>query len=126
MAFKRGVQSDGSWRAYAGDRNRVPWRFTADGALRDLTGCTISAQVRVKDTDLAVAITARVEMTDPAAGVVHISWDGEEVRALLAGQPTWKGVYDVQVLEAGQALPDTVHRGDWYAQMDVTREEVQP
>ena len=124
MVFRRGVQSDGTWWVYAGDENREYCSFLAGGNLWDLTGCTIEAQARKVDTDPVAAITAVVEMTDPANGRVHISWDGEDVRTLLAGQSTWEGVYDIQVLEAGRTQPRTVVRAVWHAQMDVTRADV--
>jgi hypothetical protein len=121
MTFKKGVQPDGSWWVYAGDRNRVRWEFTGAAPV-DLTGTVITAQARKADTDPLPALVALVEMTDPAGGLVHISWDGDDVRALLAGASSWEGEYDIQVLPPGQALPDTVHRAVMRAQMDVTRE----
>lgn len=123
MVFRRGVQADGSWWLYAGDANREMWTFTAGGVLADITGWVITAQARKQDTDPAAALTAVVEMTDPVNGLAHISWDGEQVRAVLAGASSWEGVFDIQVLPPGQVLPETVHRGAVRAQMDVTRED---
>lgn len=117
--FRRGVQYDGTWYLYAGDSNRERVEFTTGGAPWDLTGAEISAQARVADTDPAAALTAVVEMSDPAEGVIHISWDGEAVRALLADTPEWSGVYDIQVVQGG--ITTTPIRAAMKALMDVTR-----
>jgi hypothetical protein len=117
--FQRGVQYDGTWAVYAGDSNRERVEFTAGGVPWDLTGAVVTAQARKVDTDPLVALEAVVEMTDPLFGVVHLSWDGEAVRALLAGSSTWDGVYDIQVAQAG--VTSTLMRGRMKAMMDVTR-----
>jgi hypothetical protein len=122
MAFKRGVQPNGSLYLYAGDRNLEQLAFTAGGAPWDLTGSVISAQARRVDTDAdPPALEATITALDPTAGSYTMEWDGDDVRVLLDGQSTWNGVWDVQILEAGQTLPVTVHRSSVVAQMDVTR-----
>ena len=109
------------WKVYAGDRNEAQFVFTAGGAPWDLTGADISAQARLRDIDPAVALTATTVWVDAAGGLATVGWDGEEVRALLAGATHWQGVWDFQVLEAGQTLPKTMLRGKFTAIYDVTR-----
>lgn len=112
-----------SWRVYAGDSNRQTFTFHATpGVPWDLTGAELQAQARASSTDVAVAVEAVCTITDATAGLVTVEWDGEEVRALLAGAEEWAGVWDLQILEAGQTLPVTLLVGAWTATMDVTRD----
>lgn len=122
MAFKWGVQADGSWNLYAGDWNRVRWELVGEAPV-DITGCVITCQARKVDTG-PLAMTAVVEMTDPPAGVFHIAWDGEEVRAVLEGKSAWEGLYDIQIQWPQEPGPRTRHRAPLRAQMDITRDEV--
>jgi hypothetical protein len=121
MAYLRGVQPDGSWHVYAGDHNSVRWRFVAGGAPWDLTGTTVEAHARRRDTDVDPALVADVTVIDGPTGVVDIAWDGEAVRALLDGVSSWEGVYDMQLTAAGDVLADTMIRAKMRAFMDVTR-----
>lgn len=106
---------------YAGDRNQVRLELMADGSPWALDGAVLTAQARLTAVAQEVALEATVVDADPARGMFDISWDGEAVRDLLAGEDRWQGVWDLQVLEQGQTLPVTVLRGAIEARMDVTR-----
>ena len=106
MAFKKGVQPDGSWFVYAGDANSVSWNLIAAGSPWNLTGATVEAHARKVDTDSVPALVAECVVVAPLAGTVRISWDGESVRTLLAGTSSWSGVYDIQVTMTG-GKPET-------------------
>ena len=122
-AFKRGVQHDGTWYVVAGDSNRERVEFVAGGLPWDITGAVIAAEARASVTAPGPpALTAVVEMTDPPAGVAHISWDGEAVRAVLAGDAEWSGVYDIEIMQGGEV--STPWQRPMRALMDVTREDL--
>lgn len=105
----------------AGDRNLLTVELTTDGAPWDLTGAEVTAQARATAADADPALVATVTPLDPAAGRFEISWDGEEVRTLLGTETTWQGVWDLQVLEVGQTLAETVAAGSLSCELDVTR-----
>lgn len=109
------------WSVYVGDSNEELFEFLTDGVPWDLTGAVVTAQARVTAPDPAIAVTATVAPVDPTIGTYHVSWDGEALRTLLAGAETWKGTWDLQVLEAGKTLPRTLLRGAFLATHDVTR-----
>ena len=95
-----------------------------DGDPWDLTGATVTAQARRTATDPVVALTASVTPVDAAQGIFAVSWDGNAVRALLDGEASWQGMWDLDVLEAGRAADGesvTVADGAVLAEMDVTR-----
>lgn len=111
-----------SWKVYAGDRNAQQLAlFATEGVPWDVTGCTFEAQARAKADDPTVALQADVTIDDAAGGLITVAWDGEEVRALLSSQTSWSGVYDLQVIEVGQALPVTLFGGPFTATLDVTK-----
>lgn len=113
------------WKVYAGDSNREAYEFLADGMPWDLTGAVIAAQARAEAPDEEVAATAIVTVVDAALGRYTVEWDGEgELRALLAGQEEWAGVWDLEVLEAGETLPRSLLYGTFTVLMDVTRTAV--
>lgn len=112
-----------SWTVYAGDRNIQTFAFFAsEGIPWDITGATIRAQSRLTANDPVIAVEAVCEITDAADGIATVEWDGEAVRAILGVEETWEGVWDLQVIEAGQTLPVTLLYGSWTALMDVTRD----
>jgi hypothetical protein len=104
----------------AGDRNAITLTLTVDGQPLDLTGFTLAAQARTKITDADVALAAEVEVTDALAGVVALSWPGEDVRTLLGTSASWSGVWDLEVRSVG-VEPLTVVAGKIKAEADVTR-----
>ena len=112
-----------NWSLYAGDRNEKTVQVLRDGDGWDLTGATVAAQARRTANDPVVALTATVTPVDPAQGIFTISWDGNAVRALLAGEETWKGVWDLDILPAGgqDGSSETVADGEVVARMDVTK-----
>lgn len=105
----------------AGDRNVVTVELTSDGAPWDLTGAALRAQARKTATDADPALEAVVTAVDEAGGLFEVSWDGEEVRTLLGADVTWEGVWDLQVVEVGQTLAETVAAGKVTMVLDVTR-----
>jgi hypothetical protein len=114
------------WNIYAGDSNEERFEFLTSDDPWDITGCAIEAQARVTALDPVAALTATVTITDAVNGQVTVGWDGEAVRALLAGTDSWTGVWDLQITEVDALLPRTLLRGVMTARMDVTRVSVSP
>lgn len=104
----------------AGDRNLLALTLTEGNRPVDLSGLELTAQVRVKSTDLDAALTAVVTVTDASKGQADLRFPGDDVRDLLAGKASWKGVWDLQ-LGNGSGDPVTLVAGKWSAEMDVTR-----
>lgn len=105
----------------AGDRNTITVRILSGGVPLDLTGMTVSSQVRKAAIDAdPPSIEAECTVTDGPGGVASIHWPGDDVRGVLAGAANWAGVWDVQIA-AGAADPVTIAAGTWQADMDVTR-----
>ena len=109
---------------YAGDRNEITVRVLEDGYPMDLTGAQVNAQVRGAPSDAQPALTGTVTAVDESQGTYTIGFDGGEVRALLAGADTWRGVWDLDILPAGDTDGQsmTVAVGSVVAEMDVTRD----
>ena len=105
----------------AGDKNETTLQVLADGDPKDLTGAVVTAQARQQAIDAAPALTAPVTAVDEAKGVYTVAWDGEDVRALLAGEARWSGVWDLNVVETGDTLATTPCGGAVEALLDVTR-----
>lgn len=106
---------------YAGDRNHYELTFTAAGEVWDMTGAVVQAQARIRPNAVAAVLTATIEEVDASLGKWSMEWDGDAVRTVIGAGETWLGVWDLQVTEAGQALPMTLVKGGLRALMDVTR-----
>jgi hypothetical protein len=104
----------------AGDRNLIAAAATTEGVPVDLTGQVLSAQARKKAIDPVVALTAVVEVTDETGGTFTIRWPGEEVRTMLAGAASWKGVWDLQMAPGVDEDAITLCAGSFEAETDVT------
>ena len=106
----------------AGDRNLilVTVKTAKDGVPIDLTGQTITAQARTKNTDLDPVMTAVIEVLDAVNGELSLRWPGDQVTIALDGKPTWKGVWDLQA-DNGVEDPVTLCAGTLTAEQDVTR-----
>lgn len=87
----------------------------------DLTGMTITSQARTTAPDPVVMLTALVTPDDLAGGSFYLSWDGDEVRSVLAGAASWSGVWDCQLDDAGTVT--TIVAGKITCEMDVTRDD---
>lgn len=105
----------------AGDRNVLIMDLTSDGVPWDLTGAVLSAHARQAKSDPTPALEAVVQAVDESTGKYRLSWDGEEVRTVLGTAENWSGVWDLQVVEAGQILAETVAEGKLTCELDVTR-----
>ena len=81
----------------AGDKNQMTGTVTMKGDPVDLTGQSISAQARKRSTDVEVALSAVVTITDAAEGKFTMRWPGDDVAVLLADKATWSGVWDLQL-----------------------------
>lgn len=103
----------------AGDRNLINVRLSSGGAPLDITGATVTSQVRATPVD-AVALDAVVTVTNAAQGWLTVRWPGTAIRVLVAGQAKWVGVWDLQVQWPGDD-PLTILAGKFTAVMDVTR-----
>jgi hypothetical protein len=105
----------------AGDRNLVTVTLHQAGAPLDLTGLTLTSQVRKKATDVdPPALTADVTVIDAPAGKATVRWPGDDVRTLVNGAAKWAGVWDLQVASPPDD-PVTLVAGKWSAEADVTR-----
>lgn len=103
-----------------GDRNLMYVNVTSGGAVVDVTGMTFAAQARQKATDPdPAAITADIVVADGPTGRLAVQWPGDQVSALLNGNATWKGVWDLQ--QVLSPFPVTVVKGKFAAEQDVTR-----
>jgi hypothetical protein len=112
-----------NWVVYSGDKNTEVFSIESGDPV-DITGATIDAQARRSVLDPYVALVATVELTSPQAGSFEVSWDGEQVRDLLAGAERWEGVWDLQILMPDETLPRTLLRGDFVAVLDITRQDI--
>ena len=114
-------------RVRAGDQTTLTVTLLAGSAQTpwDLTGAVVSAQARAAPSDIAPALTADVTIIDASAGQVLLVWNGDDIHDLFADEAPdvdmWQGVWDMQVLPAGDPLPRTVVAGNFVAQRDVTR-----
>lgn len=103
----------------AGDRNLITWTIRSGGVAVDLTDKTVEAQARLTADDEA-ALSAVVVIVDAVNGTGTLRWPGDELRDLLAGETKFAGVWDMQIVTAGED-PLTVAAGVFLADMDVTR-----
>ena len=104
----------------AGDRNMIELTISYKGTPLNLTGYTLTAQVRKTAPDPVIALTAVINVVNAAAGVITISFPGQAVSDLLTGQAAWDGVWDLQ-LASGAGDPLTIAAGKLQAVQDVTR-----
>lgn len=104
----------------AGDRNLISMTIHSKGTPLDLTGKTITAQARATPTS-STALDSVVTIVDAAAGQLTIGWPGSAVETLLAGDATFKGVWDIQLSTPGEDDAVTLAAGKFTAVMDVTR-----
>lgn len=105
----------------AGDRNQVYMTLSLSGGMPvDLTGQTVTAQARKTHLDETEHLDAVISVIDAAAGRISVRWPGDDVRAVLAGQQKWTGVWDLQI-QAPPEDPVTVVEGKFGATYDVTR-----
>lgn len=105
---------------YAGDDTRIQVKVTEGDNPFNLTGYTATAQVRTKSTDDTPVINAQVTVPDAPGGVVMVHWLGADVRTILAGKASFKGVWDLQIAASGSDTR-TILKGTFEADMDVTR-----
>lgn len=106
---------------YVGDLNPVDIQITEDGVPVDCTDAVLTAQARATAPDSAIGIAATTAIVNEASGLFTIFWDGEDLRDLVNGEERWDGVWDLQILFSGKALPVTLLRGRFTAVHDVTR-----
>lgn len=107
-------------RVRAGDRNKFNVQLTDSRGPVNLTNTTIEAQARVTPVDTEIAVTAAITMIDATQGRFQLSWPGEDVRAILNGSDSWKGVWDLQMTPDGED-PQTLVAGQFTVESDVTR-----
>lgn len=104
----------------AGDLNLFTFHIHRNGTPVNLTGQEVTAQARKSAISDEIALTAVVTVTGAPNGDGTIRWPGDDVRDLLAGAATWKGVWDLQTANPGED-PVTLVAGAFAAEMDVTR-----
>lgn len=105
----------------AGDRNEILVTITDGGVPLDTTGAVVRAQARAKSTSPS-ALTATVIPADETKGEYLLQWPGDKVRQLLGAADRWDGVWDLEVVEAGNTVPLTLATGTFTAFMDITRD----
>lgn len=107
-------------RLYAGDGAGIRFTLTdSTGVALPLTG-EMKAEIRAnrEDVDPALA-TFAVDLTDFAIGIVLISLTGEQTHALITGDETFVGVWDLEWTPAGDE-PATLVQGNVECLPDVT------
>ena len=116
------VQRD-DWCTTVGDRTVRTYQFLTDGDPWPLQGAVVTSQVRAKASDPDPAVLDAVcESVDEAAGIFTVEYATESARDLMVGDKPWVGVFDIQVLEPGETLPETIVGGSFTLLPDVTRD----
>jgi hypothetical protein len=121
MPEETACKEDGAWCGVVGDRIWRSVQFLTDGDPWPLTGATVEAQVRETWSSPSPLMTATVTPVDEASGMFIIEFDGTDGRSVVTGDDDWSGVYDIQVTELGQTLPETIERGVFTLRPDATR-----
>lgn len=103
----------------AGDRNLFTMTIKENGSAVNLNGMDVQAQVRAKATDVNPSLEAEIVIVNEATGQISIQFPGDEVTALLAGSPTWAGVWDLQLIAPNGVT--TICQGNFAAVLDITR-----
>ena len=103
----------------AGDKNLFTMTIKENGQPLNLDNMDIQAQVRSKPSDVNPSLEAVIEIIDEANGKISIQFPGSEVMTLLGQNPTWAGVWDLQLLAPDGAT--TICQGTFAAVMDITR-----
>lgn len=108
---------------YHGDINETMFELVdPDMNPIDLTGSDVMCQVRSHVTASTVMATGVTNVAEGTSGRVTVAWSDAELSALLVDQGSqWRGVWDLQVVHAGELLPVTYLRGEFIVLMDVTR-----
>ena len=106
----------------AGDRNPMHVVINSKGTPYDLTGVTLSAQVRLKAYDTEPAVTAVITVdADPTTGGFTMEWPGDQIAAAMpASTASWSGVWDLQA-QVAETAPTTIAAGSFQGVLDVTR-----
>jgi hypothetical protein len=108
-------------RIRAGDRNAFNIKLTDSNGIVNLSDKTIEAQARLTPTEPdPPAVSAIINMTDPAQGEFELRWPGDAIRDVLGSADSWTGVWDLQLTETGQD-PQTLVAGAFTIESDVTR-----
>jgi hypothetical protein len=105
---------------YAGDGAGIRFTITDSlGAALPLTG-EMKAEIRANREDVDPALASfTVDLTDFAIGVVLISITGEQTHALITGDETFVGVWDLEWTPTGDE-PATLVQGKVECSPDVT------
>ena len=105
---------------YAGDGAGIRFTLTnASGVALPLTG-EMKAEIRASREAIDPALaTFAVDLTDFATGIVLISVTGEETHALITGNETFVGVWDLEWIPTGDE-PVTLVQGKVECFPDVT------
>jgi hypothetical protein len=101
------------------DRNEIQFVLKSGTVPVDLTGLVLEAQARLNVTS-AEEMDAVITVLDAPAGKFSLRWPGVAVTTMLGDNPTWAGVWDLQIGD-GTSDPTTVIEGKLSAVMDVTR-----
>lgn len=98
--------------------------FDPDGTTPiNLTGCTITAQIRKRAADRKIAATLAVPITDAVNGRYEFVLTAEQTAAIPAGEspasPASRYVWDMELHHTGGVLP--LYYGDVIVLREVTR-----
>lgn len=105
---------------YAGDGAGIRFTITdSTGAPLPLTG-EMKAEIRAnREADDPALATFAIDLTDFAAGIVLISLTGDQTHALITGNETFVGVWDLEWTPVGDE-PATLVQGKVECYPDVT------
>jgi hypothetical protein len=105
---------------YAGDGAGLRFTITNSiGAALPLTG-EMKAEIRANREDVDPALAAfAIDLSDFANGIVLISLTGEQTHALITGNETFIGVWDLEWTPTGNE-PATLVQGKVECYPDVT------
>lgn len=95
-----------------------------DGTPVDLTGCSITGQIRKRPADAVIVAALAITITDPAGGAYRFGLPDDVTAAIVAGadisRPESLYVWDLELHDsAGQVIP--LYWGDVRVHREVTR-----
>jgi hypothetical protein len=105
---------------YAGDGADIQLTVTdAANTPMDVDG-TVIAQIRPNTTSSTVSATFDVDLANAALGIIILSLTGDDTSGLIAGHPSFRGVWDVQ-WDPSDREPVTLIQGRVECYADVSR-----
>lgn len=111
--------------AYANDANEIDVFFLEEDEVTPIPmdGAVITAHAKERKSDENALIAAQMIAVDAYQGHFLMRWPGDEIYDYLnsINQETWRGFWDMQVLQQGKLAPVTWVAGKIMFAMDVSR-----